>query len=277
MNARVAHQTSDSRQHAVLNRRAGAFLFVLGVVVLAVLFRSTEGHRARITAEALGATTGLVITLIAVGVTRPSRLHITRAYIRLSQQARRLLILGMGLLFGFATITAAVQQFAPPLQPLPAIGGIVTLDWVLSLFFIATAGGTLVGLGAFTCIARTQAIPNRAAARITVLERLWLACDRSDVAAMSACFSGSPSGRALFREWSDITGSLGSARVVLIESATVWDQLIAVWHVNNPQNAVNPQHVVLLCRESGRQLEQGEIFIALSTEGQTAVKGPALA
>src|SRR6185312_11728234 len=165
-----------------------------------------------------------------VGVARPSPQLVTRAYVRLSPHTRTLLMAGMATLLGVAVVTAIAHQVAPGLRNVPGLGGLVTLDWVLSLMLLAIAGSTLLFLGLVALTARPTAPATLGPSQGAALERLWAAANRQGEDELRQCFAAGPAGDALFEQWIDCVGSPGGASVLLVRSAVVWGRTWSEWH-----------------------------------------------
>jgi len=239
-----------------LGRLHGFLLLLLGSIVLTVLLLQTEYHRARLAAEVLGIAVGGAGAMLVFGLTRPSPQVVTRAYVLLSRHTRVLLIAGMILLFGFAIATSAIRRVAPQLREVPGLGGIVTLDWVLSLAMLAIAGSTLLCVGLMAIVARP---PKDAADCATAdgvkLERLWAATNAEDFQAFRACFARSAPGDRLCRAWAEVAGPLGGSQIVLVRSAAKGGRIWSEWYA---------------CRHSDRSICR---WVLVATEHAGCISG----
>ena len=252
---RLPGANSESR-NPTLGRSHGLLLLLLGSIVLTVLLLQTEYHRARLAAEVLGIAVGGTGAALVFGPTRPSPQVVTRAYVLLSRHARVLLITGMLSLFGFAIATSAIGRVAPQLRDVPGLGGIVTLDWVLSLSMLAMAGSTLLCVGLMAVVAR----PRRAAADCptgegVALERLWAAANAEDFQAFRACFARSAPGDRLCRAWAEVAGPLGGSQIVLVRSAAKGGRIWSEWYA---------------CRHSDRSICR---WVLVATEHAGCISG----
>jgi hypothetical protein len=235
-----------------LGRLHGLLLLALGGIVLTVLLRQTQYHRARLAAEVLGIVLGGAATVLVFGLTRPSPQVVTRAYVLLSRHTRRLLIAGMTSLFGFAVATAAVHRVAPQLRQVPALGGIVTLDWVLSLSMLAIAGSTLLCVGLMAMVARPTAAAAGAAPDGATLERLWAAANGDDGQALRACFAAGKQGESLMRTWAACAGPMGSSQVLLVRSAARAGRTWSEWYARRHDDGAVHRWVVVANEQAGR-------------------------
>lgn len=244
-----------------LGRFHGLLLLALGGFVLTVLLRQTEYHRARLAAEVLGIVLGGAATVLVFGLTRPSPQVVTRAYVLLSRHTRRLLIAGMTSLFGFAVATAAVHRVAPQLRQVPGLGGIVTLDWVLSLSMLAIAGSTLLCVGLMAMVARpTAAASVGAAPDGATLERLWAAANGEDAQALRACFAPSKQGESLARTWAECAGPMGSSQVLLVRSAAKAGRTWSEWYARRHDDGSVRRWVVVATEHASRIGDDGVFY-----------------
>jgi hypothetical protein len=244
-----------------LGRLHGILLLALGGIVLTVLLRQTEYHRARLAAEVLGIALGGAVTVLVFGLTRPSPQVVTRAYVLLSRHTRRLLISGMMSLFGFAIATAAIHRVAPQLREVPGLGGIVTLDWVLSLSMLAIAGSTLLCVGLMAMVARpTAATSVRVAPDGATLERLWAAANGENAQALRVCFAESKQGAFLARLWAECAGPLGSSQVVLVRSAARSGRIWSEWYACSHDDGSIRRWVMVATEHAGRISDDGAFF-----------------
>ena len=244
----------------VLGRRGGLLLALLGLAVLAILVNASQGHRARLAAEGLGVLAGGAATALVLGRVRPSPDLATRAYLHLGRPARALLVAGLVALFGFALGTAGLHRIFPHLQHVPGFGGLVTLDWVVSLGLLATAGSTLFCLGVGACLARGDA-PAADQGGLP-LERLWAASNRGDAGELAACFDAGEGGRRLLGEWLRLLGPPGTTQVLLVRTATVWGRSWSEWQFGRPDGAgrLAWRRRLLVAREAGGRLAAGELY-----------------
>lgn len=249
---------------ALLGRAGRLLLIALGLVAVSLLFRATGGHRARLAAEALGVLAGGGLTLVVVGVRRPSPQIVTRAYAGLGAYARALFVAGIGLLFGFGLLTASVAATMPGLREVPALGGLVTLDWVVSLTVLGTAGSILLSLGILAWRAEIgpEQRPASVAADDAILERLWSASNEGDMDALRRCFGPRREGERLFHTWCDAVGPLGTSQVLLVSSSTVWDKALSEWHVRAAEVAGAPgvRRFILLAHADAGAIASGDLY-----------------
>lgn len=243
---------------ATLGRVESVLLMALGLTVLLCLFGITQDHRARLAAEVLGTILGAAATILVVGVARPSPQLVTRAYVRISPHTRTLLIAGMVTLFGVAVATAVAHEIAPGLRDVPGLGGLVTLDWVLSLTLLAIAGSTLLFLGLVALVARPTPSAPAGPREGAALERLWAAANGQSVEALRQCFVG-PDGEALFGQWLALVGPPGAAAVLLVRSAAAWERSWSEWHTI-PAAGSPSQRWLLVATERGGRLAGGQLF-----------------
>ena len=257
---------------SLVGRGSGLLLLVLGVTILGVLFWATGGHRARLVAETLGVLVGGSMTILFVGVSRPSPQVVTRAYVRLSRNTRALLIAGIAMVLGFAVVTAAIEPAIPRLREIPAFGGVVTLDWVLSLTVLAIAGTTLLLLGMVTIGARPAATP-RAESMATdfLLERLARASNGNAPHALRACFTHDEAGECSFRAWCALLATYEGSHVVLVRSATVWDRLWSEWHLRAEQGG-HVQRWILVAQAAEGCIANVEVFRQQVPAGDEATR-----
>lgn len=244
---------------AILGRLHGLLLLLLGASVLALLLHSTEGHRARLAAEGLGVLLGGAAATVVSGISRPSPQVVTRAYVRLNRHMRRCLLAGMTILFGFAAVTAIARRMAPGLREVPALGGLVTFDWVLSLTMLAVAGAALLLIGLLALVARpvTAALPAPDGGRI--LERLWSASNSDRGEELRACFTDDPAGDALYRQWRALSGPAGGTHVILVRSTTIWGRSLSEWCARS-EGDMATQRWILIAREYAGRVATGEFF-----------------
>jgi hypothetical protein len=244
-----------------LGRSHGGLLLLLGGVVLTVLLRQTEYHRARLAAEVLGITLGGAGSVLVFGLTRPSPQVVTRAYVLLSRHTRLLLIAGMSLMYGFAVATAAVRRVAPQLREVPGLGGLVTLDWVLSLSMLAIAGSTLLCVGLMAIVARpTSAAAVDTATDGTSLERLWAAANGENTRVLRMCFALSLQGERLWQRWVEITGPVGSSQIVLVRSAAKGGKVWSEWYARSYTDRSVRRWVLVATEHAGLINGDGELF-----------------
>jgi hypothetical protein len=246
---------------STVGRSHGLLLLLLGTIVLATLLRQTEGHRARLAAEVLGMALGGSGAVLIFGLTRPSPQVVTRAYVLLSRHMRLLLIGGMALLFGFAVATAAVHRVAPQLREVPGLGGVVTLDWVLSLSMLAIAGSTLLCIGCMAIVARPrQAAGSDVVVAGVALERLWSATNCREGQALRRCFAAGQAGEHLFGRWSEFAGPLGSHQIVLVRSAALDGRVWSEWYARSEDGGSTRRWVLVASEQAGRIGGDGELF-----------------
>lgn len=244
-----------------LGRSHGILLLLLGGIVLTVLLRQTEYHRARFAAEVLGIVLGGAGTVLVFGLTRPSPQVVTRAYVLLSRHTRLLLVAGMTSLFGFAIATAAIHRVSPQLRELPGVGGLVTLDWVLSLTMLAIAGSTLLCVGLMAIVARpTAGVRVGTAPDGVTLERLWAAANGDSVQSLRTCFASSTQGERLCGNWAEFAGPLGSSQIVLVRSAAKGGRVWSEWYACRHTDRSVRRWVLVATEQAGRINGDGEFF-----------------
>jgi hypothetical protein len=198
---------------------------------------------------------------------------VTRAYASLSKIARLLLATGTLLLFGFGISTAGLAEVVPNLRDIPGFGGMVTLDWVVSLTLLATAGSILLSLGILACRAVTITDNPIAAVRIgDILVQLWEASNGSSDEDLRECFGESDSGEQLYRSWLSVIGSPGSSQTLLVRSSVVLGKSWSEWHCLSPdvRRDTRESHHVLLAHIEAGKIMSGELF-APSTSPRVAI------
>jgi len=245
---------------STVGRSHGLLMLLLGTVVLTTLLQQTQGHRARLAAELLGVLLGGSGAVLIFGLTRPSPQVVTRAYVLLSRHMRLLLIGGMALLFGFAVATAAVHRVAPELRQVPGLGGIVTLDWVVSLSMLAIAGSTLLCVGCMAIVARPRKLVAGGLVAGVALERLWSAANSHDGQALRTCFAAGTAGELLAGRWSDLAGPVGHQQIVLVRSAALDGRVWSEWYARSADGLAIRRWVLVATEQAGRVSGDGEIF-----------------
>ena len=251
----------QSAHGLLLGRGGGLLLVALGLTVLCLLFWATQGHRARLAAEGLGVLMGGGLTLAVVGLSRPSAQVVTRAYVRLSRHTRALLIVGISMVFGFALVMAAIEPAMPRLRETPAFGGLITLDWVLSLTVLAVAGAMLlllgvVAVGAHPANSFSTSAP---AAGHFLLERLAYASNSGNADLLRACFTADGAGERTYREWRAVLAAADAQQAILVHSATVWGRLWSEWHLLSGSGH-SAQQWILVAQQAGGQIDGADFF-----------------
>lgn len=246
---------------STVGRSHGVLMLLLGTIVLTTLLQQTQGHRARLAAELLGVVLGGSGAVLIFGLTRPSPQVVTRAYVLLSRHMRRLLIGGMALLYGFAVATAAVHRVAPQLRQVPGLGGLVTLDWVVSLSMLAIAGSTLLCFGCMAIVARPRkAVTTGSLVAGVALERLWSAANGHDGQALRMCFTAGTAGARLYSRWSEFAGPIGVHQVVLVRSAALEGRVWSEWYARSADGLDIRRWILVATEQAGRISGDGELF-----------------
>lgn len=245
-----SHQFRLSPPPLLLTRRPfGAVFLAIGLLLLALLFAGSAGHRARLAVEILASGTSAIGTVFFMWKSHPAAPLVTRIYGQLSRQLRHLLLLAILTIYTFAVASAAAELTALHVRAIFALGGIVTADWVLCLAIIASIGAALCALGVFVCVARPLQTVH---VSTNAIVRLWAASNQRHSTSVDACFGITPSSQELRRLWLALLSDGNHTQALLIRCARSSNAWHSEWHiVRQRSSAERPEciHVHLSCQE----------------------------